>query len=251
MLFSQTMKRKFFVLQSATGNQDAQLQYYDSEKKWQNNVQPKRLIILKDCFVIKRRMDAKQHHALALYTTDDCFSIVFDKESEMEHWLQLMVDIQSSVRLSNSKSLPSFGKDHPFPVKFREWTSVWGRFFDFWVVLSFLCSLKLQAGTSIYSNVGCIYQTRKFRWQMIMLITVSSVNGPLKCRPSSYTRWINISNFLCGPFSWNSNVLFVEVVLSHQQCSSLSASASHVSVNLILCITFPLSRVHSHLISKK
>jgi len=46
----QTMKKKLFILREATAENMAQLEYYDSEKKYNMGAAPKRAIQLKSCF---------------------------------------------------------------------------------------------------------------------------------------------------------------------------------------------------------
>ncbi|KAH7937885.1 hypothetical protein HPB49_017164 [Dermacentor silvarum] len=89
-----TMKKKFFVMRKESEAGPARLECYDSEKKWKAGVLPKRTIVLRSCFNINRRADAKQRHVLALYTRDDSFALVADNEAELDEWLTEMLRLQ-------------------------------------------------------------------------------------------------------------------------------------------------------------
>ncbi|XP_065300022.1 insulin receptor substrate 2-B isoform X2 [Dermacentor albipictus] len=89
-----TMKKKFFVMRKESEAGPARLECYDSEKKWKAGVLPKRTVVLRSCFNINRRADAKQRHVLALYTRDDSFALVADNEAELEEWLTEMLRLQ-------------------------------------------------------------------------------------------------------------------------------------------------------------
>ena len=52
----QTMKKKLFVLREASAEDMAQLEYYDSEKKYNMGMPPKRAIQLKSCFRFVRNI---------------------------------------------------------------------------------------------------------------------------------------------------------------------------------------------------
>lgn len=109
-----TMKRKYFVLFADTITERANLRYYDTEKKFRqavNKREPissKRCIILKDCFSINRKLDTKHPNVLALYTKDECFSIVFeeDKNGELQNWLVTMLRLQRQPGLNSSDEPP-------------------------------------------------------------------------------------------------------------------------------------------------
>ena len=91
-----TMKKKFFVLRDNNELNSGNLSYFDSEKKFKNlNSQPKRVIYLKDCFSINRKIDGKHKYAIALYTKEDCFTTVLDDEQQLKDWLEALIDLQS------------------------------------------------------------------------------------------------------------------------------------------------------------
>ncbi|XP_035228178.1 insulin receptor substrate 1-B-like, partial [Stegodyphus dumicola] len=89
-----TMKKKYFVLRTESESGPARLEYYDSEKKFKAGGPPKRSIHIKTCFNINRKVDAKHKLAIALYTKDDCFSVVADSEASLEDWLNAMLELQ-------------------------------------------------------------------------------------------------------------------------------------------------------------
>lgn len=86
-----TMKKKYFVLVSDSGEKPARLEYYDSEKKFRTRFgHPKRSIVLKSCFHISQRLDTKQKFVIALYTREDSFCIVMENDTEMNKWLKAL-----------------------------------------------------------------------------------------------------------------------------------------------------------------
>lgn len=115
-----TMKKKYFVLRSESESCPARLEYYDSEKKYRAGATPKRSICIKTCFNINRKVDAKQKLVIALYTKDDCFSVVADNETDLEEWLNAMLELQlsgSSVN-GNVQLKPKF--EHVWQVTIGE-----------------------------------------------------------------------------------------------------------------------------------
>ncbi|XP_046584232.1 LOW QUALITY PROTEIN: uncharacterized protein LOC124291303 [Haliotis rubra] len=89
-----TNKKKFFVLRSTSSSGPARLEYYDSEKKFRNGQLPKRAIQLHTLLNINKKYDSKHKYAIALYTKDDCFSVMADDENEQEDWYELLLDYQ-------------------------------------------------------------------------------------------------------------------------------------------------------------
>nr|XP_049702736.1 insulin receptor substrate 1 isoform X4 [Helicoverpa armigera] len=82
-----TMKKKFFVLRAETPECSARLEYYESEKKFRAGVAPRRVLPLKSCYNIMRRLDLKQKHVIALFTREEQFCVVADNEQELHAWL--------------------------------------------------------------------------------------------------------------------------------------------------------------------
>ncbi|KAL8579705.1 hypothetical protein ACOMHN_034781 [Nucella lapillus] len=89
------MKKKYFVLRSTSSSGPARLEYYDSEKKFHGGHLPKRAIHLHTCFNINRKSDSRHKNAIALYTKEECFSVVCEDEKEQENWLSLMLEYQN------------------------------------------------------------------------------------------------------------------------------------------------------------
>ncbi|XP_041361782.1 uncharacterized protein LOC121377759 isoform X2 [Gigantopelta aegis] len=89
-----TMKKKFFVLRSTSSSGPARLEYYDSEKKFRNGQAPKRSIHIHTCFNINKKSDSKHSFAIALYTKDDCFSMLAENQDEEDSWLELLLKYQ-------------------------------------------------------------------------------------------------------------------------------------------------------------
>lgn len=80
-------KRKYFVLRAETAECSARLEYYESEKKFRSGAAPRRVISLKSCFNITRRLDLKQRYVIALYLKEECFCIVMDGDEDLHLWL--------------------------------------------------------------------------------------------------------------------------------------------------------------------
>ncbi|KAL7739355.1 hypothetical protein ACLKA6_003963 [Drosophila palustris] len=88
------MKKKFFVLYKETTDKAARLEYYDTEKKFMQKADPKRVIYLKSCFNINRRIDTKHKFVLALSSREGGFGIVLNSESDLRKWLDSLLSIQ-------------------------------------------------------------------------------------------------------------------------------------------------------------
>ncbi|CAH0588802.1 unnamed protein product [Chrysodeixis includens] len=82
-----TMKKKYFVLRAETPECSARLEYYESEKKFRAGAAPRRVLPLKSCYNIMRRLDLKQKHVIALFTREEQFCIVAENEQELHAWL--------------------------------------------------------------------------------------------------------------------------------------------------------------------
>ncbi|XP_026733126.1 insulin receptor substrate 1-B isoform X7 [Trichoplusia ni] len=82
-----TMKKKYFVLRAETPECSARLEYYESEKKFRAGASPRRVLPLKSCYNIMRRLDLKQKHVIALFTREEQFCIVAENEQELHAWL--------------------------------------------------------------------------------------------------------------------------------------------------------------------
>lgn len=106
-----TSKKKWFVLRDETCDTSARLEYYDSEKKFNNGQLPKRSIPLKTCFNINKRSDTKHKHVIALYTKDDCFCVVLESEEELDLWLKALLSLQHGEEIAEGETpRPTFGK---------------------------------------------------------------------------------------------------------------------------------------------
>ncbi|XP_044252885.1 insulin receptor substrate 1 isoform X3 [Tribolium madens] len=89
-----TSRKKFFVLRAETADASARLEYYDTAKKFNSGLPPKRSIPLKNCFNINKRLDTKHKHVIALYTKDDCFCVVLDNDDDLDSWLKALLKLQ-------------------------------------------------------------------------------------------------------------------------------------------------------------
>lgn len=112
-----TSRKKWFVLRDETCDTSARLEYYDSEKKFNNGQHPKRSIPLKTCFNINKRSDTKHKHVIALYTKDDCFCVVLDSEDELELWLKALLSLQHGEEIAEGETpRPTFGEFTSLPL---------------------------------------------------------------------------------------------------------------------------------------
>lgn len=82
-----TMRKKYFVLRADSGEASARLEYYESEKKFRAGAAPRRVLPLKSCYNITRRLDLKQKHVIALFTREEQLCIVADNEQDLHAWL--------------------------------------------------------------------------------------------------------------------------------------------------------------------
>lgn len=106
-----TSRKKFFVLRAETAEDSARLEYYDSERKFNNGLPPKRSIPLKNCFNINKRLDTKHKHVIALYTKDDCFCVVLDNEEDVDSWLKALLKLQHGEEVVDGETpKPTFGQ---------------------------------------------------------------------------------------------------------------------------------------------
>nr|XP_006823848.1 PREDICTED: insulin receptor substrate 1-B-like [Saccoglossus kowalevskii] len=112
-----TMKKKYFVLRAQTKSGPARLEYYDSEKKFRANAAPKRSVVISTCFNINRKTDSKHKYALALYTRDDCFTILMETSEELEEWLMEMFKLQQSGSKEGLPLQPAF--EHVWQVTLK------------------------------------------------------------------------------------------------------------------------------------
>ncbi|XP_046868942.1 insulin receptor substrate 1 isoform X2 [Drosophila willistoni] len=89
-----TMKKKYFVLYKETPHGASRLEYFDSEKKFVQRTEPKRVIYLKNCFNINRRFDTKHKFVVVLSTREGGFGIVLDSENDLRKWLDQLLFLQ-------------------------------------------------------------------------------------------------------------------------------------------------------------
>lgn len=105
-----TNRKKFFVLRAESLEASARLEYYDNEKKYRQNQNPKRSIPLKACFNINKRIDTKHKFVIALYTKDDCFCLVLDSDRDLEEWLKSLLSLQRGEDVTDGEPpRPTFG----------------------------------------------------------------------------------------------------------------------------------------------
>ena len=104
----QTSKKKLFVLRDEDATNSARLEYYDSEKKFNNGGAPKRYIVLKNCLSINAKTDSRHRYAIFLYTKEECFGIAFDTEAEQQDWLAVMLELRNQHE-DSTLTKPLFG----------------------------------------------------------------------------------------------------------------------------------------------
>lgn len=123
----QTNKKKYFVLRSTSSSGPARLEYYDSEKKLRLGQPPKRSLKLHTCFNINKKNDTRQKYAIALYTKDECFSVLADDAVEQELWLNLLLKLQNEFIPAGEMPKPHYGKslDIQFSIRKNAQTTLW------------------------------------------------------------------------------------------------------------------------------
>jgi len=104
-----TMKKKFFVLYEETSTSAARLEYYDTEKKFLQRAEPKRVIYLKNCFNINRRLDTKHRFVIVLSSRDGGFGIVLENENDLRKWLDKLLVLQRNIANSNGTAHSPYG----------------------------------------------------------------------------------------------------------------------------------------------
>eukprot|EP00099_Drosophila_melanogaster_P004147 NP_001188772.1 chico, isoform B [Drosophila melanogaster] len=109
-----TMKKKFFVLYEETSTSAARLEYYDTEKKFLQRAEPKRVIYLKNCFNINRRLDTKHRFVIVLSSRDGGFGIVLENENDLRKWLDKLLVLQRNIANSNGTAHSPY--DHVWQV---------------------------------------------------------------------------------------------------------------------------------------
>ncbi|XP_063699630.1 insulin receptor substrate 1 [Culicoides brevitarsis] len=121
-----TTKKKYFVLFGDTRDMFAHLRYYDSEKKFKQSLNKrdtpnsKKCIILRECFNINRRLDTRHPNVLALYTKEECFSIIFEFEEDLHKWLNALLRLQKGSSLNDSEPTPRPQFDHIWEVNIEK-----------------------------------------------------------------------------------------------------------------------------------
>ena len=96
--FSQTSKRKFFVLKVASRLGKARLEYFDSEKKFATHQSVKKTILISECFEISKIEDKKYDYVFALFTKDEKLSLIADSAEERQEWLQALSDARKDSK---------------------------------------------------------------------------------------------------------------------------------------------------------
>lgn len=95
-----TMKKKYFVLHKETTYNEARIEYYDNEKKFKSGLAPKRVINIKNCFNINRRLYTKHDYVIVLSSKEGGFGIVLDSEEDMNTWLKNLLMLQKAIEIT-------------------------------------------------------------------------------------------------------------------------------------------------------
>lgn len=114
-----TMKKKFFVMRRESEAGPARLECYDSEKKWKAGALPKRTVVLRLCFNINRRADAKHRHVVTLHTRDDSFALVAESEEDLEAWLTELLRLQHGSHELDGDARPKPLFEHVWQVNVK------------------------------------------------------------------------------------------------------------------------------------
>ena len=108
-------KRRYFVLYTENEHEFARLDYYENDKRFKAcPAAYKRSILLKDCFGVIKKYDPRfkksEIFVFAIYTRDDCFSLMFDSQDEMNCWFSLINEVHlKSLAKNRSKPIPDYG----------------------------------------------------------------------------------------------------------------------------------------------
>lgn len=86
-----TMRKKYFVLLKESDGV-VWLDYFDNVKKYEasNRIRSKKTINITDSFSMNQRVassDKNKQHAIDIFTSKNCFSLVCESESEVREWL--------------------------------------------------------------------------------------------------------------------------------------------------------------------
>lgn len=110
-------KRRYFVLYTENDREFARLDYYENEKRFKTSPAAyKRSILLKDCFAVIKKHDPRfkeknEIFVFAIYTRDDCFSLMFDNQEEMNCWFSLINEVHlKSLAKNRSNAIHDYGE---------------------------------------------------------------------------------------------------------------------------------------------
>lgn len=82
---AKTWNKRFFVLKD--GN-PAQLEYYESKKKWKSNSgKPKRRVSLASPWNIDRKKDCKHEFLIVIFTEDEYITLAADSAEIQDQWM--------------------------------------------------------------------------------------------------------------------------------------------------------------------
>ena len=115
------MRKRWFVLYSASDKSPAHLEVHDNERNWRESYPPKRDVILEDCFNICKKQDtrdSKNKHVVAIYTLKDCLSILFEEEQELKTWLVQLLSHQKGTSDDGRMPKPTFENMWQVMVKY-------------------------------------------------------------------------------------------------------------------------------------
>lgn len=108
-------KRRYFVLYTENEHEFARLDYYENDKRFKTTPAAyKRSILLKDCFAVIKKHDPRfkksEIFVFAIYTRDDCFSLMFENQEEMNGWFSLINEVHlKSLAKNRSNAIHDYG----------------------------------------------------------------------------------------------------------------------------------------------
>jgi len=119
------VRKKWFVLFGPSATEPARLEYWDNERKWRAKTPAKRSIVLQKCFNINRKLDTRDSRSkivIAIYTLDDCMSIVFETENELIDWLDQLLTLQQGKagNVDGKRPVPNY--EHMWNVTVKAFT---------------------------------------------------------------------------------------------------------------------------------
>uniref|UniRef100_A0A8C8RM45 Insulin receptor substrate 1 n=1 Tax=Pelusios castaneus TaxID=367368 RepID=A0A8C8RM45_9SAUR len=109
-----SQRRRFFALRAPSERGPAQLECYESEKKFRaGGARPRRTFPLTGALNIHKRADARHRHLIVLYGRDGTFGLAADSAEEQQAWYSALMEL-------HAQGQPQPGSGASSPAPFRE-----------------------------------------------------------------------------------------------------------------------------------